>query len=119
MEQIKPLFHCKNYATYCSEILNLKKMKFINGSIANSGYKQIAIRHKGCKNTYYYHRFIFECYYGTIPKGLLIDHINNNKLDNNIEKLQINTPSENSKKNYKPRSNVAIAVRAVFVYILD
>ena len=36
--------------------------------------------------------------HGVIPEGYVIDHINNNKLDNRIENLQILTVEENSHK---------------------
>ena len=110
---IKPHFIYKNYVTYGEEILNLKKMKFINGLINKFGYRHTTISHDGCVINYLYHRFIFECHYGYIPDGFVVNHIDNNKLKNNIENLQIITHSANIKKNYKPCSNVARAVRAV------
>ena len=35
------------------------------------------------------HRFIWECYNGEIPDGLMIDHIDSNKLNNDIVNLRL------------------------------
>ena len=113
LNEIKPHFIYKNYAANCREILNLKKMKFLQGAIDKFGYRQITIRHEGCDINYSSHRFIFECHFWLILKGFIIDHINNNKLTNNIKNLQIITQSENTKKNYKLKSREARAVRGI------
>ncbi len=44
------------------------------------------------------HRLIWEEHNGVIPEGMTIDHINNNKLDNRIENLQLLSRSANSAK---------------------
>lgn len=35
------------------------------------------------------HRYIWEKYYGEIPKGMIVHHKNQNKADNRIENLEI------------------------------
>ena len=44
------------------------------------------------------HRQVWVDNNGKIPDGLTIDHINNDKLDNRIENLQLLTRAENSAK---------------------
>jgi len=57
-------------------------------------YKKMKV--KGTKNkTVYFHRYIWEQAYGAIPKGMVIDHINGNTLDNRIENLQCITHIQN------------------------
>ena len=57
---------------------------------------------KNLKTTYL-HRKIWEDHYGTIPKGMVIDHINGDTVDNRIENLQCITQAQNNKRaNYKP-----------------
>ena len=63
---------------------------------------------------YYAHRYIWEINFGKIPKGMVIDHINNNSLDNRIENLKCVTQSENLlNKNNKRRSDNKSGVRGV------
>ena len=63
-----------------------------------SGYKVVSIRNGGTKLQCRVHRIIWISQHGIIPDGYCIDHINNNKLDNRIENLQLLTPAENTKK---------------------
>lgn len=42
------------------------------------------------------HRFIYECFYGTIEKGYVIDHINTMRDDNRIFNLRAVTAKENN-----------------------
>ena len=41
------------------------------------------------------HRKVWKSVYGEIPKGMVIDHINGNTLDNRIENLQCITQAQN------------------------
>ena len=44
------------------------------------------------------HRYVWEYYYGKIPMGNDLHHINHDKTDNRIENLEIYTKSEHAKK---------------------
>ena len=113
IHEIKPHYVYKNYGVYGQEIININKMKLLKGSISKHGYRHVTIRYEGCKIHYYYHRFIYECHHGTISEGYVIDHIDNNKLNNDIDNLQILTQHQNLKKDYKLRSRVAKPVRSI------
>ena len=45
------------------------------------------------------HRLIYVWYKGDIPKGMIVDHIDNNSLHNDPDNLQLLTRGENVKKN--------------------
>lgn len=49
---------------------------------------------------------------GDIPKGLYIDHINRNRLDNRRDNLRVVTPSQ-SNLNKRPRANTSSTYRGV------
>jgi len=59
----------------------------------DGGYavRTLPIKEKGYKTNYKLHHDIV----GKPPKGMHVDHINRNKLDNRKENLRIVTPSEN------------------------
>ena len=84
------------------------------GSLKNSGYLLITVRDGGTKKNYHKHRFIFECFHGKINDAkLVVDHINNIKIDNRLENLQSITQSQNLKKEHRKGENLSpIRVRA-------
>lgn len=63
------------------------------GSLNGNGY--MAVKVDGRR--FMCHRVIYEMIAGEIPDGAVIDHINGNKLDNNISNLRIASVSLNAK----------------------
>lgn len=41
------------------------------------------------------HRVVYAWFHGEVPEGMVVDHIDNNKKNNNINNLQLLTPHEN------------------------
>jgi len=52
-----------------------------------------------------WHILVWQHFEGEIPKNKNIDHINNNRLDNRIENLQLVTKIENARKRIKHKNN--------------
>jgi hypothetical protein len=67
----------------------------------NSDYRRVSISNK----IYLEHRIIWIYFNGPIPTELFIDHINQNKVDNNIENLRLCTRSENQYNRGKYKNN--------------
>ena len=89
------------------EVINIYRGVPRKGNISNTRYLRIAVRGSGnWKQTcVYVHRFIYECYHGAIPEGMVIDHINDNKYDNRLKNLQLCTQQQNCKKSAANRDS--------------
>lgn len=83
--------------------VELEKKKFhynYQAKYAPAKYQEVVdIRHKGKKKREKVHNIVYMYYKGDIPEGYVVDHINNDSLDNRPENLQALTRSENTKKN--------------------
>ena len=63
-----------------------------------------SIKKYGCESKrYHVHRFVWECFNGPIPNDKVIDHINNDKMDNRLSNLQLMSQQENCLKSAKDR----------------
>lgn len=90
----KPHYKENNYAASKGQILNVTRKWLLQCSIITTGYKSLTISVKGsCKN-YRVHRFCFECWVKPIDKNMVIDHIDENELDNRLENLNVVTQEE-------------------------
>ena len=89
--EVKTLFNYKDGELYW-KIYRQSNAKICDlaGSIHHSGYKQISINGK----SYLAHRLIFLYHHGYLPK--YIDHIDRNKLNNDINNLREVTQSQNN-----------------------
>ena len=88
----------KNMEVIKKNIINLSKNKLVNYRIHSNGYKCFNIYFNSKHINYIVHKFIWECFNDLIINDKVIDHIGNNKHNNNLDNLQLLTPSENSKK---------------------
>ena len=74
----------------------VNQWRTINGSIiCQTGYRYFQLRRGGKRINYLFHHLVAEAFIGPRPEGLLIDHIDRNKLNNAASNLRYCTPSEN------------------------
>ena len=63
-----------------------------------SKYLSVTLWNKGKKKKICIHNLVALTFIGKIPKGYVVDHINNNPSDNYVTNLQIITVSENARR---------------------
>lgn len=89
-----------------------KVLKLAKGK---AGYLTVGFSENGVCKHFYIHRIVYESFYGGIPKGMEIDHIDGDKLNNRVENLRCVTPKENINNpntlNDRWRKNVSDANR--------
>lgn len=65
--------------------------KLCNGWLSDNGYCLVEISRKKHR----LHRVVFEAFRGSIPDGMVVDHLNCVKTDNRLENLEVVTQREN------------------------
>ena len=80
--------------------LRYNKIKIMTSFKHTDGYLCVAIRNNGIAKNRKIHQLVAMAFLGHIPNGLklVVDHINDDKLDNRLENLQIVTQRYNSRK---------------------
>jgi hypothetical protein len=91
------------------------KEKIRKAPINCYGYKITTLSNNGKQKSYSVHQLIAIVFLGHIPSGnkLVVDHIDNNKLNNKLENLQIISNRENSSKDKKGYTSRYIGVRSI------
>ncbi|ELW2864864.1 HNH endonuclease [Salmonella enterica] len=72
-------------------------------NIDGKGYVRVVVRQK----FYLAHRIIYEMHHGEIPEGYQVDHIDGDKLNNNIQNLRLATNSINQRNKRKSSRNTS------------
>ena len=85
-------------------IINVDNKIPLKGHKSCNGYMKCLVRKNDqMLRIYYVHRFVWECFNEAIPRGKVIDHINDIKDDNRLSNLQLLSQKENNKKSAKNR----------------
>lgn len=80
----------------------------VAGGLSNSGYYQVRVEGR----LTLVHRVIWELFYGDIPEDMIIDHIDRDKLNNDIQNLRLVTKAGNN-RNQKLRADSSSGVVGV------
>jgi hypothetical protein len=64
--------------------------------ISNSGYYTVNYTKNGTTSNHYVHRLVAEYFIGEIPEGYCVNHIDGNKLNNDVSNLEIVSYSTNT-----------------------
>lgn len=87
---------------------------FIKQTIGNNGYICFGLKNKSSKKIYSSHRIIAEAFLKDYSEELHVDHIDGNKINNNVSNLRMLTPAENSRAFQKKRKNSASKYLGVY-----
>lgn len=69
--------------------------KILRPSTLKNGYLQVMLYNNGKTEQLKVHRLVYEAFYGKIPEGMVIDHIDTNRQNNSVENLRCVTHKEN------------------------
>ena len=72
-----------------------------------TNYYSIGLYKNSKLKQFQFHRLVYEAHNGTIPIGLFIDHIDNNKLNNHIDNLRLCNRSENNCNRKVSKNNIS------------
>ena len=89
-----------------NEVYSHYRNKYLKQQIDKDGYFTINISKNCKKKTFKLHRLIYQSHYGTIPDKMQVDHIDNNRQNNNIENLRLVTNSQNKMNSKTPKNNI-------------
>ena len=105
-----------------SNLGNVKSLKrkqeiILKPSVGSSGYYIKTLWKKQISKTYTIHQLVAKAFLGHKPCGmnLVIDHINNDKLDNRAENLQIVSHRFNVSKSNKNKCNISSKYHGVSI----
>ena len=88
------LYEVSNYGNV-RRILLGGGYKAITGSVNNRGYRYFQIQRDGQRNNHLFHQLVAEAFIGERPEGLVVDHIDRDKLNNSAANLRYISFTEN------------------------
>ena len=79
------------------QIYSYHYKKYLDGYTNKFGYVTVKLRCiDGKRRPFQWHRVIYTFFYGTIPEGMQVNHIDENKQNNALSNLNLMTPKENT-----------------------
>jgi hypothetical protein len=89
------------------KLKNIKRNRIINGGINKEGYIIVVLHDNKVRKTFALHQLVAICFLNHVPNGLsiIVDHIDNNKLNNCVDNLQLISQRINSSKDRKEKSS--------------
>lgn len=98
-------YEVSNFGNVRRILLN-GEIKIINCSIINRGYKYFQTKRMNKRINHLIHQIVSKLFIGERPENLVIDHIDRNKLNNNITNLRYITQKENCFNQDRVKSHI-------------
>lgn len=88
-------------------VKNVKKERLLKQTLHSKGYLMVNLSNKGKTKTHQVHQLVAIAFLGHKPCGLtlVVNHINFNRLNNNVKNLEIVTNRENTNRKHLPSSS--------------
>lgn len=106
-----PNYEVSNYGRVKS--LKFGKERILKPRDSKGGYLVVALYKNGKRKTFKVHQLVAICFLNHKPDGTqktVVDHVDNNKLNNHINNLQLTTNRHNSSKDRKGGSSKYVGV---------
>jgi hypothetical protein len=102
MENWKDIDGFEHYVVSNTGLVKHKRTNRIShGWLCHWGYKIVTLYQDGKKHGISMHNLVAKAFIGQVPHGFVVNHIDGNKLNNDIANLEIVTISENNKHAYR------------------
>lgn len=91
------------------------KGRVLKTSMTGSGYETVDLCRDGNNKSYRIHRIVAENFLGGVKDGLVVHHIDNDKLNNKLENLEIVSKQRNTQAYYQTlnKSNGAVPIEDI------
>lgn len=86
------------------QVFSIKSGKPLKQQL-NKRYLEVVLCKNGKQKHFYVHRLVASHFIGPIPKGMEVNHIDHDRMNNSASNLEICTPSENMKAFAKHKSS--------------
>lgn len=90
----------------CRKRLKKGAFKSIEGSVMNRGYRYFQVQRDGKRINKLFHEMVALTFIGPRPDNLVIDHIDRNKLNNNVSNLRYISQKENTRNSDRYRADI-------------
>ena len=112
---LKPIPNYENYSLDLNnnEVYSNYKKGYLKPNTHEKGYYEIHLCKNSKKKIFKLHRLVYESHFGTIAEGMQVDHIDNNKQNNNIENLRLVTQSQNQMNTKTQKNNLSTGYKCI------
>ena len=99
-EEWKQYNNSNYYISNKGRIRNIATNNLLKGKITQKGYLEWCLSENGKKKSYLAHRLVYSLFGGELQEGLVINHKDGNKTNNDISNLEQVSPSQNIEHSY-------------------